>query len=261
VPGKAVRNGCWGRPVSSRTACFELNSAEMTMARVVLGIVFFITSTTLIFVSTMPAVGPSAQEVLGNVGTEIFGILVTIALVDWYLEKRRRQDRARELAWSILHEIEYAVWIWQGGPRHMGTNELLGIVSGIQENDGLAQFSEGLMMNVGLRSRSVLQKEPSAIKSLPGLGAVFEDLVSLASLRDLPESTQVRTIAEILEASVLGLARVLGQPTERMPSGLIWHRDSDLAAQERRYQQVWPNHRAPGERSTGAEGGIGAAPS
>jgi hypothetical protein len=216
------------------------------MARVVLGIVFFITSTSLIIASTLPSLGPSLREILGNVGTEIFGILVTIALVDWYLEKRRRQDRARELAWSVLHEVEYAVWIWQGGPRHMGTNELLGIVSGIQERDRFTPFSEGLMMNVGLRSRSVLQMEPSAIKSLPGLGSVLEDLVSLASLRDLPESAQVRTIAEILEASVAGLARLLGQPTERMPSGLIWHRDSDPESQERRYQMVWPNQRIPG---------------
>jgi hypothetical protein len=227
------------------------------MARVVLGILFFITSTTLILVSTLPALSPSIREILGNVGTEIFGILVTIAVVDWYLEKRRRQDRARELAWSVLHEIEYAVWIWQGGPRHMGTNELLGIVTGIQEKDGLAPFSEGLMMNLGLHSRSILQKEPSVIKSLPGLGSVFQDLVSLASLRDLPESTQVRTIAEILESSVMSLARLLGQSTERMPSGLIWHRDSDLEAQGKRYEGVWPNQRTQDGRSSGARGGSG----
>ena len=134
----------------------------------------------------------------------------------------------------------------------MGTNELLGIVSGIQESDELAPFSEGLLMNVGLQARSLLQKEPSAIKSLQGLKEVLEDLVSLASLRDLPTSTRIRTIAEILQASVQGLARILGQPTDRMPSGLIWHRDPAPDRQEERYRKVQPGASFPsGPKSRG----------
>lgn len=39
-----------------------------------------------------------------NLGTEIFGILITVALVEWLFERRRLQDRGRELAWSVLHE-------------------------------------------------------------------------------------------------------------------------------------------------------------
>ena len=235
------------------------------MARIVLGIVFFIASSSLILLSTLPGVGSSLQEILGNLGTEIFGILVTIALVDWYLEKRRRQDRARGLAWSVLHEIEYTVWVWQGGPRHLGTNELRGIVSGIQEKDSPAPFTEGLLMNVGLRSRSLLQKEPSSIRSLPGLRPIFEDLVSLASLRDLPDSTRIRTIAEILEGAVLGLAELLGQPTDRMPSGLIWHRDPGRESQEQRYRQVGPSTLPRGDAASapdapGEEAGGGLRP-
>jgi hypothetical protein len=216
------------------------------MFRVVLAIVFFVTSSGLIAASTLSRLGPSVREILGNVGTEIFGILVTIALVDWVLEKRRRQDRARELAWGVLHFIEHAVWVWQGGPRQMGTNELLGIVSGIKKRDHLEPFTEGLFLNVGLQCRSILQKEASAVKSLPGLTGTLEDLVSLATIRDLPESTRIRTVSEILEASVTGLAHQLGQATERMPSGLIWYLDPTGDGQEERYRQAGAASPAPG---------------
>jgi hypothetical protein len=216
------------------------------MFRVVLAIVFFVTSSALIAASTLPSVSPGLREILGNVGTEIFGILVTIALVDWVLEKRRRQDRARELAWSVLHSIEHSVWVWQGGPRQMGTNELLGIVAGIKKQDHLEPFTEGLFLNVGLQCRSILQKEAPAVKSLAGLSGTLEDLVSLATIQDLPDSTRIRTVSEILEASVTGLARLLGQATERMPSGLIWYLDATGDGQTERYRQATPTANAPG---------------
>ncbi len=209
------------------------------MFRLVLGIVFFVTSAALIAASTFFGQRSSLGEILGNLGTEIFGILVTIALVDWFLEKRRRQDRGRELAWGILHGVEHAVWVWQGGPRQLGTNELLGIISGIRSQNDLEPFTEGLILNVGLQARSILQRELSALKSLPGLPEILRDLVSLATIRDLPTSTRIRTIAEILEASVTGLARVLGQPTDRMPSGLIWYKDPTPEGQDERYRQAW----------------------
>lgn len=221
------------------------------MFRIVLAVLFFVTSTGLIAASTLPSLSATVRDILGNLGTEVFGILVTIALVDWYLERRRRQDRARDLAWGVLHAIEHAVWVWQGGPRYLGTNELLGVISGIQKQNGLEPFTEGLMLNVGLQCRSILQRESSAVKSLPGFSGILRDLVSLAAVRDLPTSTRIRTTAEILEASVTGLARVLHLSTDRMPSGLIWYRDATPAGQKERYRQVLPL--APGQVEEGPE--------
>ena len=101
----------------------------------------------------------AAGEVLGNLGTEVFGILVTIAVVDWFLERRRRQDRARELAWNTLHSIERAVWVWQGGPRQPGTDELLGLVAGIRPDDVMESSTQGLIQKIGLLCRGAMQKE------------------------------------------------------------------------------------------------------
>jgi hypothetical protein len=211
------------------------------MIRIVFAIAFSIASFAMLGGGLAVGVDTPAGEILVNLGTEVFGILVTIALVDWFLEKRRRQDRARELAWGVLHDIENAVWVWQGGPRHLGTDDLLGLVTGIGEEDEMQPYTEGLMQNIGLRSRGVLQTEPTAIKSLPGLKDTFEDLVSLANVKDHRPSALVSVVSEVLGASVTNLARVLGQPTERMPSALIWYRDPTPEGQERRYLEMWPS--------------------
>jgi hypothetical protein len=210
------------------------------MFRVVFAIVFAIVSGGLILGGWAAGFSTPMGEILGNLGTEVFGILVTIALVDWFLEKRRRQDRGRELAWSTLHSIEHAVWVWQGGPRHLATDELLGLVTGIEAGDEMAPFTEALLQNVGLQSRGILQKEDSAIRSLPGLKDTFGDLVSLATIKEHPPSTLIAVVADILASSVAGFAKVLGQPTQRMPTGLIWYRDPTPEGQEKRYLQASP---------------------
>jgi hypothetical protein len=95
-------------------------------------------------------------------------------------------------------------------------------------------------MNLGLQSRGILQKEPETSRCFPGFEEHLRDLVSLATIRDFPKNNRIRTVAEILESSVKGLAQLLGQPTDRMPSGLIWYREPDPEHQGQRYRQAWP---------------------
>ena len=64
----------------------------------------------------------SAGTILGNLGTELVGIVITVAVVEWFFERRRHQTRGRQLAWDALHAIEHAVWVWQGGPRESDDN-------------------------------------------------------------------------------------------------------------------------------------------
>ena len=49
----------------------------------------------------------------------IIGIVITVAVVEWFFERRRLQTRGRQLAWDALHAVEHAVWVWQGGPREV----------------------------------------------------------------------------------------------------------------------------------------------
>lgn len=44
-----------------------------------------------------------------NLGTEIIGIALTVAIVEWLFERRRLQDEATKMAWRVLHLVDQAV--------------------------------------------------------------------------------------------------------------------------------------------------------
>ncbi len=207
------------------------------MFRVILAAVFLLASAGLIWIDLSGRGGATFGGVLGDLGTEMFGILVTIALVDWVLERRRKQDRAREVAWATLAEVQHAVWVWQGGARHQGPGDLLGLVSGIKETDEMEPTTEGLFLSVAFHARATLQTQTTALNSIPGLLEVFKELEQLSSIENLKSRAKIRVATEVLSEAVAGLAKSLRQPTEWMPSGLIWHIDPSKEAQEKRYHQ------------------------
>lgn len=209
------------------------------MFRVVLAVVFLLSSSGLIWLTMTGPDGATLQEVLGDLGTEMFGILVTIALVDWVLERRRKQDRAREVAWGALAEVQHAVWVWQGGARQQATGDLLGVISGIEESHSMEPATEALLLSVAFHAKGTLQTEATVLKSLPGLHEVFEELHQLSSIENLKPEAKVRVAVEVLSAAIMGLARALREPTEWMPSGLIWHLDPAPESQAKRHEQSW----------------------
>lgn len=182
-------------------------------------------------------VGPdtSTGNLFTNLGTEIIGIVITVAFVEWLFERRRLQTRGRQLAWDALHTVEHAVWIWQGGPRQMDTDEILGILDAVGEDDPLPDFTEGMFLGIGTRSRRLLDNEPQAVSAIPGFMNGLEQLARLSAIRDGKVSMPARKIADILEEGTRELARALGQPTERHLASLIRYRDPSEPSQERRH--------------------------
>src|SRR4051812_36716536 len=85
------------------------------------------------------ALGPNSGggQFLLNLGAEMVGTVITVAVVEWFLDRARLQDQAREIAWDTLYAAEHAVWIWQGGPREIETDELLALVHAIGETDAI----------------------------------------------------------------------------------------------------------------------------
>jgi hypothetical protein len=173
-------------------------------------------------------------NVLINLGTEIFGILLTVALVQWILDRRRLMERAREVAWSTLHGVERAVWVWQGGPRQPSMDELLGLVAAIRPDDGMAPVTRTLLSNLGVQCREMLDREGGALKTVPGLTEALEELTSLRVLRDGGNTVSRRMVAEALDSSTRALARILGLPSQRLPGALVRYRDAAEEAQETR---------------------------
>ena len=207
----------------------------MSLIRAVVASAFLIISVSCIWLAFFLGAATPRGTLFINLGTEIFGILVTVAVVEWFFERRRLQDRGRELSWRLFHSVARVVWIWQGGPQQPGSEELLGIISGIRSKDPVPRFTRTLLVNLGTQSREALDTEAAAVSSLVGLKEALGDLQSLGSLRDGESGVSVRMVAEILESSATGLSRVLGQSTHRLPSGLIRYRDPSLDAQQQRY--------------------------
>ena len=170
-----------------------------------------------------------------NLGSEIIGIVITVAVVESFLERRRLQNRGRQLAWDTLHATQTAVWVWQGGPREMETDEVLGILRAVGADDPLPDFTEGLFLNVGTRSRRLLSNEPQAVAAVPGFMNALEHLARLSAIRDGRTPMPSRKVADILEEGAIELAKALGQPSERLLASLIRYRDPSVESQQRRH--------------------------
>lgn len=204
--------------------------------RLILAITLVLVATSLTFFAFQVEAGGRISELLMGLATEVFGILVVLAVVDWMLERRRRQERARDLAWVTLHSVERAVWVWQGGPRRVSSDELLGIVRGIETDDELQPFTRSLLAAVGARSLDVLDREASSVRTLPGLVTALQELSSIHSLSNEKSNVSNSLVREVLWCATQGLARVLNLPTQAMLSALIRYRDPSPEAQRERFE-------------------------
>jgi hypothetical protein len=205
------------------------------MLRAIVTAAFLTVAALVLWVSFIIGVDTSAGTLFINLGTEIVGIVITVAVVEWFFERRRLQTRGRQLAWDALHAVEHAVWVWQGGPREMDTDEVLGVLNAVGEEDPLPDFTEGLFLNIGTRSRRLLNNDPEAIASVPGFMNGLEHLARLSSIRDGNSPMASRKIGDILGDGTSDLARALGKPSERHLASLIRYRDPSEESQERRH--------------------------
>ena len=195
---------------------------------------FLVVAAIMLGTSFFFGVDTSPGTLLMNLGTEIVGIVMTVAIVEWFFERRRLQDRGRQLAWDTLYAVEHAVWVWQGGPREMDSDEVRGVLRAVRD-DPLPDFTEGLLLSIGTRSRRVLNNDPAAVAVMPGFINALEHLGRLASIRDTKRPMASRKVADILDDGTLALAKSLGKPTERHPTSLIRFRDPSTESQERRH--------------------------
>lgn len=205
------------------------------MMRAIVTAGFLIIAALVLWASFLVGVDTSAGTLFINLGTEIVGIVITVAVVEWFFERRRLHNRGRQLAGNALHAVEHVVWVWQGGPRQMDTDEVRGILHAVDEDDPVADFTEGLLLNIGTRARRLLSNDPEAVAALPGFMNGLEHLARLSAIRDGKERMPGRKIADILDEGTGELAKALGKPQERHLASLIRFRDPSLSSQERRH--------------------------
>ena len=153
------------------------------MFRIVLVVGSLLVAAILMWLAFILGTQSDWGQLLVNLSSEVVGIVITVAIVESFLERRRLLDRGRRIAWDALHAVESAVWVWQGGPRDLSTDELLGILDAVTESDALADFTEGILLNIGTRSRRLLVNDLEAIGRLPGLMNALEQFARLSAIR------------------------------------------------------------------------------
>ena len=170
-----------------------------------------------------------------NLGTEIIGIALTVAIVEWLFERRRLQDEARKMAWRVLHELDHAVWVWQGGHREFDLSELLALLALADDSDPVPDFTQNLLMHLGSKSQDTLRHEPDVPRAKPQLERAPSSLAPLARIRDNQNLLPGSQISAHLREAAHDLAGALKiHVPDTLPS-MAALRDTDAQKQEWRH--------------------------
>lgn len=176
----------------------------------------------------------SGSATLVDLGSELLGLALTVSILDWFFEQRRLRSDGRRLAWEVFHSVERAVWTWQGGPFRLETDELLGLLNGVGDDDPIAPCTEGLLLGLGIRGRELLKGERRAVASIPG----FEEaLTELGGLARIGEGRKPRPgfVGNALMTSSKLLADILDLSAPHLSARLIRDRSTSIEDQESRY--------------------------
>ena len=80
------------------------------MLRVIVTASFLLVAVIVLWMAFLVGTESSTGTLFINLGTEIIGIVLTVAVVEWFFERRRLQSRGKQLAWDALHAAQSAVW-------------------------------------------------------------------------------------------------------------------------------------------------------
>src|SRR6478735_2986631 len=82
------------------------------------------------------------SDVLINLGSELIGIVITILFIEYLFELKEDNEEITKIAWEILHELDYAIWVWQGGEKRFNFDELNNIALQIRPTDPIASCTK-----------------------------------------------------------------------------------------------------------------------
>lgn len=149
------------------------------------------------------------SEVIASVATEAIGILVTVGFVEILLERDRKRENARIIAWNAINSLDHAVWVWQGGSRRFNPGELNGLIQLIDSADPLPTSTENLLLRLGEYSQHTLQMNAKTIASNTNLTAGLDALARLVHIRDTDPPMAHKEIQKRLSDAVGSLAACL----------------------------------------------------
>lgn len=180
-----------------------------------------------------PGLNAFASNMLLNIATEVAGIVVTVAVIDKLFETKREKDEAKQTAWRALHDVDRAVWVWQGGRGECQLDELLALLAQVQDTDVIPDFTETLFLRIGSAAELTQRLRPDLLKRSPELATGLFTLRQLAAIRERRGEMTPRHIAGLF-STVVPLLATAAKEQISTGGGEI-RRDPSVEAQERRH--------------------------
>lgn len=182
------------------------------MTRIIIVSLFVLAAVfTLAFVY-IGGIGPETSGILANLGTGFFGTATTVLVVDWLYERRAADDQCKTIAFSILLDLDHAVWVWQGGSRAFNLDELYSNIVGAEVGDPLPNYTQNLFLRLGTKCATNLNLKASQLKLHQPLATSLRILAGLELIRD-HYSGELYTFTKLqttLASVVVPLATICG---------------------------------------------------
>lgn len=183
-----------------------IKHAEQYM-RVIVGILTFVIASFIVIAGLCGGLGGRWPDLLLNLGTELFGIVLTVLIIDWLFERRDIQKEARRLAVGFLNRLDHHVWVWQGGAREFDLTETLNLLSHVTDDDPLPEFTQNLLLVLGSNAADRARYDLEVVAVDEDLKTGLEELGPLTNMRsDHGEVMFPTAIAEHLKRAALALA-------------------------------------------------------
>lgn len=153
------------------------------MLRVIVSIAFLAAAIFLILADFIFGLSEKLGDLFLNLGSEMIGIAATVAIVEWLFERRDKEDSNRKIALRVLHEIDHAVWVWQGGARTFNVEELRTLLLNVGDTDSFPPFTETLFLRIGSKAANTI-RESEAVQATRPLRDALSTIALLAEIRD-----------------------------------------------------------------------------
>ena len=175
--------------------------------RIVIFILIMVSSVSLTF--ALSTSNLSTQDLALNFGTEVLGILFTVGIIQYLLDKQNKQVEWKKISWELLHDLDHAVWVWLGGTREFDIHELFSLLRQANKGDPLPVFTEALFLKIGSRADNILRERDDIIKGNYDLISMLKSLKELSKIRDENIVNKKVLIIGVCEHSIDQLLNIL----------------------------------------------------
>jgi hypothetical protein len=126
----------------------------------------------------------------GSIALEIF---VTVSLVEWLLEREKERAAGVQIAIRMLHDLNFAIWVWTGGRLSIHPQEVEKRLDGVQDTDHMEPFTENLVIQIASKAFATLKLQSEQLRKNQNISLwwALEQLSGLDIVRSDPNDSKL----------------------------------------------------------------------